>query len=216
LSKVERSKINIDEPLKEIIIGLLLGDGHIQSRQLNGNSRFMYGQSSLRENHLNYFNHIFELFKPFISKEYKIRSRSFLDKRTNKTYSSVLFATLTLPCFTFYRELFFNSQGKKIVPLNINQLLTPRGLAYWIMDDGSIQNKGLHLNVYGFSFDEVINLKNTLENLFLFKWGSIIKCSIHNHKKGYRLYIFAESLIIVRNHIHQYMHKDMLYKINPN
>ena len=37
------------------------------------------------------------------------------------------------------------------------------------MDDGSIQNKGLHLNVYGFSFDEVINLKNTLENLFLFK-----------------------------------------------
>ena len=130
LTKVERSKINIDEPLKEIIIGLLLGDGHIQSRHLNGNSRFMYGQSSLRENHLNYFNHIFDLFKPFISKEYKIKSRSFLDKRTNKTYSSVLFATLTLPCFTFYRELFFNSQGKKIVPLNINQLLTPRGLAY--------------------------------------------------------------------------------------
>jgi hypothetical protein len=65
-----------------------------------------------------------------MSKDYKIRSRSFLDKRTNKTYSSVLFATLTLPCFTFYRELFYNLQGKKIVPLNINQLLTPRGLAY--------------------------------------------------------------------------------------
>ena len=81
------------------------------------------------------------------------------------------------------------------------------------MDDGSIQNKGLHLNVYGFSLDEVINLKNTLENLF--KGGVIIKCSIHKHKKGYRLYIFEESMIIVRNHIHQYMHKDMLYKINP-
>jgi len=88
----------------------------------------MYG--SLRENHLNYFNHIFDLFKPCRSKEYKIRSRYFLDKRTNKTYSSVIFATLTLPCFTFYRELFFNSQGKtKIVPFNIFQLLTPRGLA---------------------------------------------------------------------------------------
>ena len=191
----------------------------------------MYGQSSLRENHLNYFNHIFELFKPFISKEYKIKSRSFLDNKNNKTYSSVIFATLTLPCFTFYRELFYNSQGKKIVPLNINQLLTPRGLAYWIMDDGSIQNKGLHLNVYGFSLDEVINLKNTLENLFCryhvylsarakygaksgCRGGVIIKCSIHNHKKGYRLYIFEESMIIVRNHIHQYMHKDMLYKIS--
>ena len=49
LTKVERSKINIGEPLYEIIIGLLLGDGHIQSRQLNGNCRFMYGQSSLRK-----------------------------------------------------------------------------------------------------------------------------------------------------------------------
>ena len=233
LTKVERSIFKIGVPLNEIIIGLLLGDGHIQSRQLKGNSsRFMYGQSSLRENHLNYFYHIFDLFKPFISKEYIIKSRSFLDKRKNKTYSSVLFATLTLPCFTFYRELFYNSQGKKIVPLNINQLLTPRGLAYWIMDDGSIQNKGLHLNVYGFSLEEVINLKNTLENLFIRyplalsakpkdasvigpSAGVMLKCSIHNHKKGYILYIFEESMIIVRNHIHQYMHKDMLYKINP-
>ena len=130
LTKVERSKINIGEPLNEIIIGLLLGDGQVQSRQLNGNSRFMYGQSSLRENHLNYFNHIFDLFKPFISKEYKVKSRSFIDKRTNKTYSSILFATLTLPCLTNYRDLFYNLEGKKIIPNNINQLLTPRGLAY--------------------------------------------------------------------------------------
>jgi LAGLIDADG DNA endonuclease family len=103
--------------------------------------------------------------------------------------------------------------NKKIVPLNIKQLLTPRGLAYWIMDDGSLQNKGLHLNVYGFSYNEVVLLKSTLETLF--NPNAFIKCSIHNHKKGYRLYIWEESMIIVRNHIFQYMHKDMLYKINP-
>jgi hypothetical protein len=63
------------------------------------------------------------------------------------------------------------------------------------MDDGSIQNKGLHLNVYGFTLDEVVKLKSTLENLFIpINWGSdkvdaIIKCSIHNHQKGYRIYI---------------------------
>jgi hypothetical protein len=39
------------------------------------------------------------------------------------------------------------------------------------MDDGSIQNKGLHLNVYGFTLDEVVKLKSTLENLFIhFNW----------------------------------------------
>jgi len=64
--------------------------------------------------HLNYFNHIFDLFKPFINKEYKVKSRSCIDKRTNKTYSYILFATLTLPCFTSYRELFYNLEGKKL------------------------------------------------------------------------------------------------------
>jgi hypothetical protein len=44
--------------------------------------------------------------------------------------------------------------------------LTPRGLAYWIRDDGSLQNRGLHLNVYGFSYNEVVLLKHTLETLF--------------------------------------------------
>jgi LAGLIDADG DNA endonuclease family len=128
LTKAERLKININHPLNEILIGLLLGDGHLQCR--NGNSRFIYSQSSLREHHLNYFYHIFDLFRLFISKEFKPKSRSFVDKVTKNTYSSINFATLTLPCFTHYRNLFYNVENKKIVPLEINQLLTSRGLAY--------------------------------------------------------------------------------------
>ena len=124
LTKVERSKINIDSPLNEIIIGLLLGDGHLQCR--NGNSRFIYGQSSLREHHLNYFNHIFDLFKPFISKDFVPKSRTFINKKTNISYSS--FASLTLPCFNYYRNLFYNKENIKVVPLNINELLNPKGM----------------------------------------------------------------------------------------
>ena len=132
LSKLERSKLTIESPLNEIIIGLLLGDGHIQKIY---NSRFMYGQSSLRIQHFNYFNHVLELFKPYLSNEFKLKKQNknkieFLDKRTKNTYSSISFATLTLPCFNKYRNLFYNEENKKIVPLNINQLLTPIGLAY--------------------------------------------------------------------------------------
>ena len=128
LTKVERSKINIRNSLKEIIIGLLLGDGHIQCR--NFNSRFIYGQSSLRKHHLNYFYHVLNLFKPFLSQDFVPKPRTFVDKKTNNTYSSVYFTTLTLPCFNYYRSLFYNKENKKIVPSNISQLLTPRGLAY--------------------------------------------------------------------------------------
>ena len=89
MTSVERSKIIIptESLLHEIIIGLLLGDGHIQKRSINGNSRFIYAQSSLRLQHLNYFNHILELFKPYLSKNFKLNNRNFTDKRTNKIYS---------------------------------------------------------------------------------------------------------------------------------
>jgi len=196
---------------------LLLGDGHIQKRSLTGNSRFIYGQSSLRIQHFNYFNHVLELFKPYLSKEFKLKTRSFVDKRTNNSYSSVNFATLSLPCFNYYKNLFYNSDGLKIVPSNIQDLLTPRGLAYWIMDDGSIQNKGLHLNTYGFTNQDILNLKYFLplrgEKMF---GENTLKCSIHKHKKGDRIYIWGESMDVIRHNINKFMHKNMLYKINSD
>ncbi len=188
-----------------------MGDGHIQQRSLNGNARFMYTQSSLRIHHFNYFNHILALFNVYLAKDFKVKEKSFTDKRTNTTYSSVNFATLSLPCFNIYRNLFYNSQNIKIVPADIKNLLTPRGLAYWIMDDGSLQNKGLHLNTYGFTLPDVLLLKSTLENMF----GEYsLKCSIHNHSKGKRIYIWEESMELLRDNISQFMHEDMLYKIN--
>ena len=192
-------------------MGLLLGDGHIQKRSINGNSRFIYAQSSLRLQHLNYFKHILELFRPYLSKNFNLKNRNFTDKRSNKIYSSVSFATLSLPCFNDYKNLFYNSDNLKIVPSNISQILSPISLAYWIMDDGSLQNKGLHLNTYGFKEEDVLLLKQNLENMF---GENSLKCSIHKHPKGQRIYIWEESMVLLKNNISQYMHKDMLYKIN--
>ena len=160
LNKVDRSKFNIKSPLNEILVGILLGDGHVQKRSLNGNSRFMYGQSSLRIHNLNYFKHVLNLFKPYLSETFKLKEKTFKDNRTNNTYKSVNFSTLSLPCFNQYKSLFYKN-NKKIVPINIQELLTPIGLAYWIMDDGSIQNKGLHLNTYAFNSEDVLKLKST-------------------------------------------------------
>jgi len=53
-----------------------------------------------------------------------------------KEYGAIKFVTFSLPCFNVYRELFYNSEGLKILPENLEELLTARGLAYWIMDEG--------------------------------------------------------------------------------
>ena len=79
------------------------------------------------------------------------------------------------------------------------------------MDDGSLQNKGLHLNTYGFKEEDVLLLKQNLENMF---GENSLKCSIHKHPKGQRIYIWEESMVLLKNNISKYMHKDMLYKIN--
>ena len=160
----------------------------------------------------NYFKHVLNLFKPYLSETFKLKEKTFKDNRTNNTYKSVNFATLSLPCFNQYKSLFYKN-NKKIVPINIQELLTPIGLAYWIMDDGSIQNKGLHLNTYAFNSEDVLKLKSTLENMF---GNNSLKCSIHKHKKGDRIYIFGESMDILRNNISVYMHEDMLYKLNSS
>lgn len=80
------------------------------------------------------------------------------------------------------------------------------GLAYWILDDGSLQNKGLHLNTYGFSSGTKIKNYNRK-----YICRASIKCSIHKHKKG-KEFIFGLNLL--RKNISEYMHKYMLYKIN--
>ena len=86
-------------------------------------------------------------------------------------------------------------------------------MAYWIIDDGSLQNKGLHLNTYCFTPQDIFLLKTTLENMF---GENTLKCTIHKHQKGERIYIWEESMELVRNNISQFMHKDMQYKINSD
>jgi len=81
------------------------------------------------------------------------------------------------------------------------------------MDDGSIQNKGLYLNTYGFTHEDILNLKRTIQNMF---GNNTLKCSIHKHNKGEKFYVWEESMELLRSNISQFMLKDMLYKINSD
>jgi len=114
---------------------------------------------------------------------------------------------MQLPCFNVFKNLFYNL-NVKIVPQNIYELLTPRGLAFWIMDDGSRQGDGLHISVYAFSNKDIDKLMFTLQNKFN------LKCSIHyNRDKKPRIYIFKESMDNLKSLISPYFIKEMLYKL---
>ena len=80
-------------------------------------------------------------------------------------------------------ELFYTSTadttGKKIIPSNISDLLTPVSLAYWIMDDGSFTGSGLKLHTNAFSIEELNILKEALEKNF----GLIATIQVSNREK---------------------------------
>jgi hypothetical protein len=68
-----------------------------------------------------------------------------------------------------FAETFLNSEGKKMIPSNISELLTLRGLAFWIMDDGQQVKKGgltLTLCTDSFNSEEISLLRKALENNF--------------------------------------------------
>jgi hypothetical protein len=78
--------------------------------------------------------HLHSLFTDFVVAP--IKTGSTFDHRTQTSYQWCVFATLSFVCFAYYRNLFYDPAGKKIVPSNIGELLTAVGLAYWICDDG--------------------------------------------------------------------------------
>lgn len=81
---------------------------------------------------------MYSFFTPFCVKNYKPHYKLVRDNRTKKIYSSITFTTMQFPCFNVFKDMFYVVNVKK-VPSNIYELLTLRGLAFWIMDDGSKQ-----------------------------------------------------------------------------
>lgn len=130
-----------------------------------------------------------------------------MDKRNNENYYSLHFVTMQLTCFNEFRDLFYKL-GKKIVPINIYDLLTPVGLAFLIMDDGSRHGEGVHISAYGFSEQDIDKLMFVLQDKFN------LKCSIHYNKENKpRIYIFKESMDTLKLLVSQYFVKEMLYKL---
>ena len=80
--------------------------------------------------HKEYIEHLFERFK------YLCTATASLKTAERKAFntSSIYFTTRQLTAITELHKLFYN-EGKKIVPLNIEEYLTPLALALWFMDD---------------------------------------------------------------------------------
>nr|YP_010044420.1 LAGLIDADG endonuclease [Trametes coccinea]QPF23661.1 LAGLIDADG endonuclease [Trametes coccinea] len=205
--KSSKYDLELNADLKEIIIGLMLGDLFAEKRNPNSNTRLQFKQSIKNKV---YIEHLYSIFKDYCNSEPKITTS--IDKRPGKKdlNISIKFWTQSLPCFNQFRELFYDELGIKYIPSNLDEIITPRSLAYWAMDDGYKSGKGFYFCTESYTLEDNIKLSQILKNRFN------LECGIHKHTNGHRLYVFSSSKDILLELIKPYLIEHFYYKFDLN
>ena len=204
--KIELEEFNIDEDVKQVLLGSLLGDGSLQIPKEGKNAFYREIHSQKQKEYIIWKNNFLKFF------DTRFHEYSFYDKRTNKTYYSVLLWSKTHPTLTHYCHVFY-SKGRKAITKEILNQINILGLAVWYMDDGYYHygNYRCALSTNAYSYEEQIIIKNWFKNNFN------INSQIHKRKKGtlssYNIVLSRESTNNFLRLIYHYIIPCMCYKL---
>src|SRR6266566_9414203 len=147
---------------RETLVGLLLGDACLETQNRGRTYRLKIEQCARQKA---YVDHLYSLFQEWVLTPPGARSKR---ASNGSVTTNLAFQTVSHAAFRFYAQQFY-ADGRKSVPELIYHWLTPRGLSYWFMDDGSLkssQSKGVILNTQCFERQDVEVLAATLRDLF--------------------------------------------------
>ena len=198
-----KKNLKLSQEQKEVLVGVLLGDGCLETQNRGRTYRLKIEQSA---QHQAYVRHLYELFKPWVRTGPRKRVRK---ARNGTETTSCGFSTLSHGAFRFYAHQFY-ADGKKHVPKLIHRWLTPRGIAYWFMDDGSIkskQSRGVIFNTQGFTRPDVERLIEVLKTRFE------LQAKIRRQKEGSQIYVSGHSFERFLKLVDPFLIEDMRYKL---
>lgn len=187
--------LKITKIQKEILIGLLLGDAHLE-RSLNGLSYCLKIEQNILKK--TYIDHLYKIFDKWCI-------LSGPEVKGDYIYFQSQFSISLL----FYGRTFYNDEGNKKIPKLIHRWLTPRAIAYWYMDKGGLKSKDskvVFFNTQGFTFKEVSLLSDILNK----KYNLIT--IVQKQKVGYYIYVSEHSYEILRSLIFPYIIEFLWYK----
>ena len=200
-SRTKKEQLNIDPLLREIIVGLLLGDGWLEKQKVNARLRFEQGDV-----HKEFLFFVYKFLSIFCQSPPLLRER--LDKRTGKVHKSWLVSTKSFPALTEIYNVFYDIDKKKTIPTNIKDYIGPATIAMWIMCDGWKANKGVNLATNSFTIEENILLINALNEKFC------LDCRLIKDHSYPTIHIPSKSLFSLQELVLPYMHDSLLYKIH--
>lgn len=191
--------LSLSDIQKAVVIGSILGDGNLSTNWSKTNYRLKISHSVKQSEYL--------LWKYEILKDFVLTKPQVYEKT-----KSISFRTISHNEFTeFYK--FFYPFGKKVVPINIEELIkNPLIIAIWFMDDGNIRKVkekiyGYYLNTQSFNLSENKVLIEVLKNNF----G--VNSMVMKNRGKYRIYIGAEGKKLFSELMNGLVIKSMKYKI---
>lgn len=189
--------------------GLLLGDAQLQSQNNKNTYGLPYEQGDC---HKQYIHHIVHLFDPWFGVAPK---KIIRNKNSGKQVLTWRCQTKTHPEIQNLADFMYqgNPQQKKLNPNFINQHFTPRGLAYWFMDDsgksyyGLKRRNGIVFNTDSLDVTEVTKLISGLHNKFK------LNCWIKTNKSRPIIVVSGYSYKIFLSICGKFIHRSMYCKL---
>ena len=207
-TKQYKKEYELTQEQKECIIGIMLADGFLEKGKPTYNTRLRIDHTYPEQS--SYVYTLYTLFGQLIDMEPVIIERK-ADPRTGKIYKSIYVRTLRFSCLNEYHSLFYKDK-KKVIPLNIKDLLTPIGLAHLIMGDGFFYQGVVILCTESFSKEEQEILINALSENFGIQ-ATLNKRISSTGIQSYRIRISKKSMDKLTISVKPYFISEMLYKL---
>lgn len=186
-----KKSLKLNRYQRAIIIGKLLGDGHLETLNKERTYRLKIEHSAKQKEYVDW---VYNELKEWVRSEPKMRTvySRFPQGRQMESHKYG-FTTYAHGAFRFYGKQFYTKDGKKVVPKLIDKMITPISIAVWYLDDGSVKsNKHCTyiIHSHGYERQELKRLQKVL-----MKFG--VKTSLHRQIRPeglyWRIYILSES-----------------------
>lgn len=197
-------KCALSKQQKDILLGLLLGDGSLESSGFKG-SRLQVKQSENKK------EYVFWLYQQFST---LVRTPPQQRRDTMQWY----FGTRYFEDLMDLRNLFYKNR-KKVVPSLVEELFdTPITLAIWYMDDGRLDYRAKSHYAYSLSTDAFTQSEvQVLQRILQMRFGirSSIQMSLCRGKRYPKLYIGKDGRDAFYRAVSPYILTCFSYKLPP-
>jgi hypothetical protein len=198
-----KKQLKLTAVQRQVLVGLLLGDGHLESVTAGKTYRL---KTEYSEKQKDYLLWLWRIFREWVRTPPSTQTRKLPSGATIRT---IEFTTYSHGALRFYAQQFYKN-GKKIIPKIIGKQLTPLGLAVWFMDDGSWKSN-LHrtfiIHADGYAKKDLL----IIQKVFREKFG--IDVTLHKQYKHWRVYVKTESAQKFKQLIEPYIISSMRYKL---